>query len=316
MLDILVKRLLWGIPVLWLVLTLTFFLLRAAPGGPFDQERELTPELTVLIAQKYQLDQPLINQYGQYLQATVQGDLGPSFQYADYTVNELIALGLPVSLQLGFFALCLALIFGGLLGMVAALYANKWPDLVAMITAVIGISTPNFVIAPMLIMWLAVSWQWLPVGGWSGGQWAYMILPVVTLSLPYMAAIARMVRGSLLEILSQPFIRTARAKGLSQSAVVFKHALRPALLPVVSYLGPAAVGLMTGSVVIEQIFGIPGLGRYFVQGALNRDYTLVLGVVLVIGLMMLLFNLLVDLLYRLIDPRMVQGGSQSKGTQP
>ncbi len=314
MLNVLVKRLLWGIPVLWLVLTLTFFLLRAAPGGPFDQERELSPEIAELIAQKYQLDQPLINQYGTYLQAMFQGDLGPSFQYADYSVNQLIALGLPVSVQLGFYALCLALLLGVLLGMVAALYANQWPDLVAMITAVIGISTPNFVIAPMLIMWLAVSWQWLPVGGWSGGHWTYVVLPVVTLSLPYIAAIARLVRGSLLDILHQPFIRTARAKGLSQSAVLFKHALRPALLPVVSYLGPAAVGLMTGSVVIEQIFGIPGMGRYFVQGALNRDYTLVLGVVLVIGVMMLLFNLLVDLLYRWIDPRISQQPTQASSS--
>ena len=314
MLNVLVKRLLWGIPVLWLVLTLTFFLLRAAPGGPFDQERELSPEITDLIAQKYQLDQPLVNQYGAYLQAMVQGDLGPSFQYADYSVNQLIALGLPVSLQLGFYALCLALLLGTLLGMVAALYANQWPDLVAMITAVVGISTPNFVIAPMLIMWLAVSWQWLPVGGWSGGHWTYVVLPVVTLSLPYIAAIARLVRGSLLEILHQPFIRTARAKGMSPSAVIFKHALRPALLPVVSYLGPAAVGLMTGSVVIEQIFGIPGMGRYFVQGALNRDYTLVLGVVLVIGVMMLLFNLLVDLLYRWVDPRISQQPTQTSSS--
>lgn len=314
MLNVLVKRLLWGIPVLWLVLTLTFFLLRAAPGGPFDQERELSPEIAQLIAQKYQLDQPLVNQYGAYLQAMVQGDLGPSFQYADYSVNQLIALGLPVSLQLGFYALCLALLLGTLLGMVAALYANSWPDLVAMITAVIGISTPNFVIAPMLIMWLAVSWQWLPVGGWSGGHWTYVVLPVVTLSLPYIAAIARLVRGSLLEILHQPFIRTARAKGISPSAVIFKHALRPALLPVVSYLGPAAVGLMTGSVVIEQIFGIPGMGRYFVQGALNRDYTLVLGVVLVIGVMMLLFNLLVDLLYRWVDPRISQQPTQTSSS--
>jgi len=309
MLNILVKRVLWGVPVLWLVLTLTFFLLRAAPGGPFDQERELTPEMMQLIEQKYQLNQSLIEQYKGYLTATIQGDLGPSFQYADYSVNQLIGLGLPVSLKLGFFALCLALFCGVMLGMVAALYANKWPDLVAMITAVIGISTPNFVIAPMLIMWLAVSLQWLPVGGWSGGQWLYLVMPVVTLSLPYIASIARLVRGSLLEVLNQPFIRTARAKGLSESKVLLQHALRPALLPVISYLGPAAVGLMTGSVVIEQIFGLPGLGRYFVQGALNRDYTLVLGVVLVIGIMMLLFNLVVDLLYRWIDPRINQAHS-------
>lgn len=303
MLNTLLKRVLWGIPVLWLVLTLTFFLLRAAPGGPFDQERVLAPDVAQLVAEKYQLDQPLFQQYTQYLQAIVQGDLGPSFQYADHSVNDLIALGLPVSLQIGFWALCVALVFGVTLGMVAALHANRWPDLVAMLVAVIGISTPNFVIAPLLILWLAVHWQWLPVGGWAGGEWTHLILPVLTLSLPFIAAIARLVRGSLLEVLALPHVRTARAKGLSSAAVMRRHVLRPAMLPVVSYLGPAAVGLMTGSVVIEQIFGIPGLGRYFVQGALNRDYTLVLGVVLVIGLMMLLFNLLVDLLYRWLDPR-------------
>ncbi len=304
-----VKRLLWAMPVLWLILTITFFLLRVAPGGPFDQERELTPEMMQLINDKYQLDQPLIHQYGSYLSATLHGDLGPSFQYIDYSVNELVALGLPVSLKLGFWALLLALVLGLLLGMIAATYANKWPDLVAMITAVIGISTPNFVIAPLLVLWLAVHWQWLPVGGWSGGHWTYVVLPVITLSLPYIASIARLVRGSLLEVYSQPFVRTAKAKGLSDSSVLFKHALRPAMLPLVSYLGPTAVGLMTGSVVIEQIFGIPGMGRYFVQGALNRDYTLVLGVVLVVGLLMVLFNLLVDVLYRWIDPRMGVEGS-------
>lgn len=303
MISLLVKRLLWGIPVLWLILTLTFFLLRAAPGGPFDQERELSAEVEQLIAQKYQLDQPLLSQYINYLKSVVQGDLGPSFQYVDYSVNQLIALGLPVSLQIGFYALLTSLFFGVLLGSFAAMYANKWPDLVAMIVAVLGISTPNFVIAPLLILWFSVYMQWLPVGGWSGGEWHYLVLPVVTLSFPYVAAIARLVRSGLLEVLNQPFIQTARAKGLSSFHVLFKHALRPAMLPVVSYLGPAAVGLMTGSVVIEQIFGIPGMGRYFVQGALNRDYTLVLGVVLVIGIMMMLFNLLVDVLYRLLDPR-------------
>ncbi|WP_223787946.1 ABC transporter permease subunit [Marinicella meishanensis] len=305
MVELVVKRLLWGIPVLWLILTLTFFLLRLAPGGPFDQDRELSPAVEQLIAEKYQLDQSLPVQYAQYLKRVVSGDLGPSFQYADLTVNQLIGLGLPVSLQIGFWALLLALLLGVALGAVAALYANRWPDTVAMLTAVIGISTPNFVIAPLLILWLAVHWQWLPVGGWSGGEWRHLVLPVVTLSLPYIAAIARLVRGSLLEILSQPFIRTAQAKGVAPSRVLLYHALRPALLPVISYLGPAAVGLMTGSVVIEQIFGIPGMGRFFVQGALNRDYTLVLGVVLVVGVMMLLFNLLVDVLYRWVDPRTV-----------
>ncbi len=300
----LVKRLLWGIPVLWLILTLTFFLLRAAPGGPFDSERQLSPEVEQLINSKYQLDQPLMSQYTQYLSNVLTGDLGPSFQYSDYSVNQLIGLGLPISVQIGFWALILALFVGILLGVFAALYANRWPDLVAMVTAVIGISVPNFVIAPLLILWLAVYWQWLPVAGWNEGAWDHLILPVITLSLPFIAYIARLVRGSLIEEWGKDYIRTARSKGLSIQQTLFKHALRPAMLPVVSYLGPAAVGLMTGSVVIEQIFGIPGLGRYFVQGALNRDYTPVLGVVLVIGVMTLLFNLIVDILYRWIDPRL------------
>lgn len=303
MISLVVSRLLWGIPVLWLILTLTFFLLRVAPGGPFDQERQLSPQVEQLISQKYQLNQSLPDQYLNYLADVVRGDLGPSFQYADFTVNELIGLGLPVSLELGLWALLVALLSGVSLGMLAAAQANRWPDLVAMLVAVVGISTPNFVIAPLLILWLAVHQGWLPVGGWSDGQWSHLILPVFTLSLPYVAAVARITRSALLEVLSQPFIQTARAKGLSATGVLFRHGLRPALLPVVSYLGPAAVGLMTGSVVIEQIFALPGMGRYFIQGALNRDYTLVLGVVLVVGVMMLLFNLLVDLLYRLIDPR-------------
>lgn len=304
MLKMLAKRLLWGIPILWLILTLTFFLLRAAPGGPFDTERQLPPEIEQLFKAKYQLDQPLLTQYTDYLSHVVQGDLGPSFQYTDFSVNQLIALGLPISITIGFWALLLALMVGVLLGTFAALNANRWPDLVAMLVAVIGISIPNFVIAPLLILWLAVYWQWLPVGGWNGGDVTHLILPVITLALPFIAYIARLVRGSLIEEWSKEYIRTARSKGLSVRQTLFKHALRPALLPVISYLGPAAVGLMTGSVVIEQIFGIPGLGRYFVQGALNRDYTLVLGVVLVIGIMTLLFNLLVDVLYSWIDPRM------------
>ena len=306
MISLVVRRLLWGIPVLWLILTLTFFLLRAAPGGPFDQERVLSPQVEQLIQAKYRLDQSLPQQYLNYLADVARGDLGPSFQYADYSVNQLIGLGLPVSVQLGFYALLLALVLGVTLGMVAAVWANRWPDLVAMLVAVIGISTPNFVIAPLLILWLAVEAGWLPVGGWADGQWSHLVLPVFTLSLPFIAAVARISRSALLDVLGQPFMQTARAKGLSAGQALFRHGLRPALLPVISYLGPAAVGLMTGSVVIEQIFGLPGMGRYFVQGALNRDYTLVLGVVLVIGVMMLLFNLLVDLVYRLIDPRVAR----------
>lgn len=302
MIRMVMNRLLWALPVLWLILTLTFFLLRAAPGGPFDAERQLDPLIEAQMASQYQLDLPLWRQYIHYLSDVIQGDFGPSFQYPDSTVNELLASGLPVSMTLGFWALLLALSLGLPLGVMAALNHRRWSDGVAMILAVVGISVPNYVIAPLLIAWLAVAWHWLPVGGWSGGDWQHLIMPVVTLALPFVAYLARLMRTSLLEVWQQPYVQVAMAKGLGVTEVLFRHALRPALLPVVAYLGPAAVALMTGSVVVEQIFGLPGLGRFFVQGALNRDYTLVMAVVLWVGLLTVIFNLLVDVLAAWLNP--------------
>ncbi len=298
-----IKRLLGAIPTLLVLITISFFLIRVAPGGPFDTEKSLPPEIQANLEKKYHLDEPLYKQYFRYLGNIVRGDFGPSFQYKDFTVTELIARGFPVSLTLGGLALLLAVLIGVTLGTVAAVRQNSWVDYALMSTAMTGISIPNFVVAPLLILFFAISLNWLPAGGWNGGHWLYLILPVLALSLRYIAYIARLMRGSMIDVLRSDYIRTARAKGLSMPKVVLKHALKPALMPVVSYLGPAAAGIITGSVVIEKIFGVPGLGRYFVQGALNRDYTLVMGVVIFIGVLIVVFNLIVDILYAVLDPK-------------
>jgi len=298
-----VKRLLGAIPTLLILITIAFFMIRVAPGGPFDADKTLPPEVQANLDAKYNLDQPLFTQYLNYLGSVLRGDLGPSFQYSDFTVNELIAEGFPVSIQLGASALALALLFGVLIGTTAAWYQNTRLDYALMGTAMTGIAIPNFVLAPILILIFAVYFGWLPAGGWGNGELRNMVLPVIALSLPYMAYVARLTRGSMVETLRSDFVRTARAKGLPEWKIIGKHSLKVALLPVVSYLGPAAAAILTGSVVIEQIFGLPGMGRYFVQGALNRDYTLVMGVVIVIGLLIVLFNLMVDIVYALIDPR-------------
>jgi oligopeptide transport system permease protein len=296
-------RLFSAVPTLLLLVTAAFFMMRAAPGGPFDSERVLAPEVQKQLEAAYHLDESLPRQYLRYLGALLDGDLGPSFQYAGFTVNELIAAGFPVSLQLGLMAMLLALLVGVSAGIFAALHQNRLPDYTVMTLAMTGISIPNYVVAPLLILLFAITLGWLPAGGWEGGSLANRVLPVIALALPQIAYIARLTRGSMIEVLRQNFIRTARAKGLPERVVLLRHALRPALLPVLSYLGPAAAGIITGSVVIEQIFGIPGLGRYFVQGALNRDYTLVMGVVIFYGVLIVLFNFLVDLLYGVLDPR-------------
>lgn len=283
-------------------MTLAFFLIRLAPGGPFDTEKNLPAEIEANLAAKYHLDDPLWQQYLHYLGDLARGDLGPSFKYSDYTVNELIAQGFPVSLRLGLLAIGLALIAGVTAGTVAAMRQNRPTDYGVMSVSMTGISIPNFVLAPLLILLFAVELQWLPAGGLDAG-WQVWVLPVISLALPQIAYIARLTRGSMIEVLRSNYIRTARAKGLPRRRVIVGHALRPALLPVLSYLGPALAGIITGSVVIETIFGIPGLGRFFVQGALNRDYTLVLGVVVFYGTLIVLFNLLVDLLYAVFDPR-------------
>jgi len=297
------RRFLGAWPTLLILLTLAFFLMRAAPGGPFDTEKTLAPEIQANLDKKYHLDEPLIQQYGRYLFDLAQGDFGPSFQYKDYTVNELIATGFPVSLRLGGTAIILAFFIGGLFGTIAALRQNTAVDYAVMATAMTGISIPNFVLAPLMILLFAVNLQWLPAGGWNDGAFANMILPVIALTLPYVAYISRLMRSSMIEVLRSNPIRTARAKGLPEHTVILRHAMKPALLPVVSFLGPATAGILTGSVVIEQIFGIPGLGRYFVQGALNRDYTLVLGVVVFYGILIIFFNIIVDVIYALLDPK-------------
>jgi len=297
------KRFLGAWPTLLILMTLAFFMMRAAPGGPFDTEKTLPPEIQANLDKKYHLDEPLLKQYGRYLLDLAQGDFGPSFQYKDYSVNELIATGFPVSLRLGGTAILLAFFIGTGLGTLAALRQNSATDYTVMATAMTGISIPNFVMAPLLILIFAVYLQWLPAGGWNDGALLNTLLPVIGLALPQIAYISRLMRGSMIEVLRSNPIRTARAKGLPERVVILRHAFKPALLPVISYLGPATAAVITGSVVIEQIFGIPGLGRYFVQGALNRDYTLVMGVVVFYGVLIIVFNFIVDLVYAMLDPK-------------
>lgn len=297
------RRLAGAVVTLFVIITISFFLMRVAPGGPFDRERPLDPTVQANLERAYHLDQPLMVQYGYYLKGLIRGDLGPSFIYRDFSVSELFAQGLPVSVKLGASALAIALGFGCLLGVFASLRQNGLVDYAVMTLAALGITIPNFVIAPLLTLGFALQLDWLPAGGWNGGALANTVLPVVSLALPYVATIARLTRGSMIEALRSHHIRTVRANGLPMRVVVLAHAFRGAILPVVSYLGPAAAGILTGSVVIETIFGIPGVGRYFVQGALNRDYTLVMGTVVMIAVFVIVFNLAVDLIYAALDPR-------------
>jgi oligopeptide transport system permease protein len=303
MLRFALRRVLAGIPTLLVLITLAFFMMRAAPGGPFDKERSLLPEIEAAMKATYHLDEPLWQQYFRYMGGLLRGDLGPSFQYEGYSVAELIAQGFPTSLKLGLSSLLLALLVGGAAGIWAARRQNRFGDWSVMTLSMAGISLPSYVVAPLLILLFAVTLHWLPAAGWEPGRYSDMVLPVIALALPQIAYIARMMRGSMIEVLRANFIRTARAKGLPERVVILRHALRPAMMPILSMLGPAAAGVITGSVVIEQIFSIPGLGRYFVQAALNRDYTLVLGVVIFYGVLIVFFNFLVDLLYGALDPR-------------
>ena len=307
MAGLIFKRFLSAIPTLLVLVTAAFFLMRAVPGGPFAGERNLPPQVEQNLLAAYHLDESLGQQYLRYLGNLCKGDLGPSFQYPDYDVAELIASGLPYSLQLGGLAFLLALALGIPAGVMAARRANTWVDAGIMGISLVGISVPNFVVAPLLVLVFAIYLDWLPamaVEAGSGMALRNMVLPVIALALPQIAYIARITRSSMLEVLSAGFVTMARARGLSSRRVLWGHALRPALLPVVSYLGPAAAALLTGSVVVETIFGIPGIGRYFVQGAVNRDYTLVMGVVVFYGALVIAFNLVVDIGYRLIDPRL------------
>jgi oligopeptide transport system permease protein len=310
MLSYAIRRLLGAIPTLFIIITLAFFMMRIAPGGPFDSQRRLPPEIEHNIKAAYDLDKPLYQQYFIYLGKLAHGDLGPSFKNKDFTVTELIADGLPVSAKLGISAILLAIVFGLIAGTIAALRQNKATDYSVMSMAMVGITIPTFVMAPILTLIFGVYGVslfgydiFLPVGGWNGGAVRNMILPVIVLALPQIAVIARLTRGSMVEVLHSNYVRTARAKGLSSFQVVTRHALRAAILPLVSYLGPAIAGILTGSLIVEQIFGIPGIGRYFVNGALNRDYTLVMGVLIYYATFVILLNLLADLLYAVLDPR-------------
>lgn len=301
MLDYTIKRLFIAIPTLLIVIAISFFMVRLAPGGPFDLQRSLPAAIEANLRQAYHLDEPLIVQFGDYMFGVLHGDFGPSFTYADYTVGELIMIAFPVSLRIGLSAIFLAGLGGVALGCMAALRQNSRLDYAVMAVAMTGIVIPNFVMAPLLTLIFSVYLRLLPVGGYGGIE--YLVLPVIALSLPQVAYIARLTRASVIEVLRADYIRTARAKGACEWRVVTRHALKGALLPVVSYLGPATANIITGSVVIEQIFGIPGIGRYFVQGALNRDYTLVMGVVIFFAVLIVFLNLVVDLIYGLLDPR-------------
>jgi oligopeptide transport system permease protein len=296
-------RLASAVPTLLIIITATFFLMRAAPGGPFDQEQTLPPEIMANLQSAYGLDQPIWTQYGRYLRSLVHGDFGPSFKYKDFTVTELIGQGFPVTLQLGVIAMALALSVGIPLGIFAALHHSSTADHAAMSLAVVGIAIPSFVVLPFLGLLFGVYLHWLPVAGWEPGSLRHLALPVIALALPPLAYIARLTRGSMLEVLRSHFIRTAFAKGLPLHIVILRHALRPALMPVASYLVPAVASIMTGSLVVESIAGLPGIGRYLVQGALNRDYTLVLGMVIIYSTLLIGMGLLVDLLYAWLDPR-------------
>jgi oligopeptide transport system permease protein len=303
MFKFILKRVIEAIPTLLILITVSFFLMRFAPGSPFSSERTLPPQVMANINAKYGLDKPVMEQYTTYLTNVLQGDLGPSFKYKDYTVNELVAAALPVSAKIGSVAFLFALVFGVAIGTIAALRQNTWLDYSVMSTAMLGIVMPSFVLAPVLIYLFSINMEWFPAGGWLDGSVKYMVLPVLGMSMMYVATFARITRGSMIETLNSNFIRTARSKGLSFSYIVFKHALKPAMLPVVSYMGPAFVGIITGSVVIETIFGLPGIGKLFVNAAFNRDYSLVMGVTILIGLLFILFNAIVDILLAYVDPK-------------
>lgn len=297
------SRLLQAIPVILVVITVTFFLVRLAPGGPFDSEKAVIPEVRAALEAQYRLDQPMGQQYVAYLGDLLQGDLGPSFKYPGRSVNELIAAGLPVTAELGLYALLVAVLIGGLAGVIASLRPNTAQDYLPMTAAMIGICVPSFLLGPLLVLVFGIYLDWLPVSGW-GDIPGDKVLPAITLGSSYAAYIARLSRAGMLEVLTQDYIRTARAKGLPQWQVVIKHALRGGLLPMVAFLGPAFAGLLAGSFVVETIFQIPGLGRFYVQAAFNRDYTMILGTTVFLATLIVLFNLLSDILAAWMNPRL------------
>lgn len=308
MLRFIVSRLVSALPTMLITVALAFFMMRIAPGGPFDMDRQLAPAIEANLKAAYHLDEPLPYQFVRYLGGILQGDFGPSFKYQDLTVGRLIMQGLPTSLFLAFTATILATCIGISIGLIAAWRQNSSLDYSVMTGSMLGIVIPNFVMAPLLTLVFGVYLGVLPVGGWVRGdsgivQPVYVILPIIALILPKLAYVSRLTRASTIEVLRSNFIRTARSKGLNERTVLTRHALKASLLPVVSYLGPATAGTIISSLVVESIFGIPGIGRYFVQGALNRDYTLVLGVVVLYAGIIILFNLIVDIIYGLLDPK-------------
>lgn len=302
MLRFIARRLLETLPVLLIIITATFFMIRFVPGGPFTSEKAVTPEIKANLEAHYGLDKPLYRQYFDYLGSLARGDFGPSFKYPNRTVNEIIADKLPVSLELGLTSLAVALVLGITLGVTAAVKRNSWLDYFCTSVAMTGICIPTFVLGPLLVLFFAIHLGWFNASGWYGPE--DRVLPAATLGLVYSAYIARLTRGGMLEILNQDYIRTARAKGASEMRVIFRHALRGGLLPVISFLGPAIAGILTGSFVIETIFQIPGLGREFVNSAFNRDYTLVLGTVILYATLIILLNLVVDVVQVLLNPKL------------
>jgi oligopeptide transport system permease protein len=303
MLRFLIRRLLVAIPTLFLVITAAFFMMRAAPGSPFSGDRKLPPEIEKNIEARYGMDKPLVVQYATYLGGVLHGDFGPSLKYRDKTVLDIIGENFGVSLKIGLAAFALMVIVGVSLGIVAALRQNGPADYTVMSIAIVGICIPSFVTAPLLQLGLGSNLGWLPIAGWNGGALPNMVLPVLVLALPQIAVISRLTRAGMIEVLRSNYVRTAKAKGLPEFTIVTKHALRAAVLPLVSYLGPAFAGLLTGSLVVERIFGLPGLGKFFVTSALQRDYTVVMGMVIFYAALILLLNLLADILYAVLDPR-------------
>jgi oligopeptide transport system permease protein len=277
--------------------------MRLAPGGPFDSERALPPEVLANVRAHYHLDLPILQQYWLYLVGLVHGDLGPSMAFYDFNVTQLMLIGLPFTLTLGFTAFVLATAVGIVAGILAALYHNKWPDTVLVLAVMLGVIVPNFLMGALLQLFVGVYLRWLPAGGWVNGSPAHIVLPVIVLAWPHAARISRLMRGSMIEVLGSNYIRTARSKGIGERLVLARHALKPALLPVVSYLGPGLSLLLTGSLVVEQIFGLPGIGKYFITAALDRDYGLVLGTTILYMIVILGLNLIVDLVYAWLDPK-------------
>ena len=300
-----IKRLIGAVVVMWAIITITFLLMHAIPGGPFTEEKKLPPQIKASIEATYHLDRPVWEQYTEYMGHVVHLDLGPSYKYIGRSVNDIIGESFPVSAELGFGALVVALIGGVLAGVISALRPNSWIDYLVTLFSTLGISVPTFIIGAVLVYWFGFIWPIFPVALWKGPE--YMILPVLTLAAQPMAFIARLTRATMIDVLQQEYIRTARAKGLSTAAIIWRHGLGNALLPVITYIGPLAAALFTGSFIVETIFAIPGLGKYFVTSIYNRDYTVILGVTMFYSALVVGFNLLVDLIYPLIDPRVTMG---------